>query len=203
MGSGRASCYFFLYPFLILLALTLPLTLRASGEPIAYGSFGFLLQNLYTTSQTSYSDAGTVGGSYIDLGVTVDLYRPGPEWSLSGTVHATPLGRSLQDEAGTVRIFRGGFLFNRKFGSIALRMGTGIFSQWTVGSGGTTQLRNGSSVSTFGLPGRSSFGYTLYFQAGALFSVTDRFIMEADVISIASFSKRREFCFNFSGGFYF
>lgn len=130
---------------------------HAFNNQAVYGGLGYFLENNYGKLTTSSNSApSTLGTADYPLFAKYDLQLTS-YFYLSPQFNYTLLTRSDPSNSATVTIWQLMLPFGGNIGSSSFdwSMGPGLLNRNISGSGGTQTLNNGSSTSTFSLPGRS------------------------------------------------
>lgn len=128
----------------------------------------------------AFSTAGDETSSMTLFGTLVPALTFDVEFELSKSLGLrpgldfTPIGRSTEDDAASMRLlgFSAPVTWNLG-GSADLRAGPGILLVLLSGNGGTAELENGTGTSDFALPGGSSVASVLYLDVGADWRLTE------------------------------
>lgn len=113
-------------------------------------------------------------------------------WRLAPRVHYTFPGRSIVDDTATASIIYFSIPFIKDFYTLDLKFGMGLLLYRISGEGGTVELNNGNSTSTFGKPGLSSTSnlFTLEIGVGRLIYEQLRFDMDLFATTPVDASRR-------------
>jgi hypothetical protein len=113
--------------------------------------------------------------------------------SLSPDLHYTPIGITTPDTEETTRILAGAIRLNYSTSkSFDLHLGPGLQFYTISGPGGTIDLSNGASTTTFGRPDSSATSINIYWDGGLGFNY-DSLRIEASVWIAGLLTSRRTF----------
>jgi hypothetical protein len=119
---------------------------------------GYYSQNvLNRTANKESGETSFFGDTLYPLTFKFD-YAFSTSWFIAPQLNFTPLSRKAPADTAQVTLLQLSLLFGKNFESSSSwdwYFGPGILQQTIKGAGGTTLLNNGTSFSTFAVPGRS------------------------------------------------
>jgi hypothetical protein len=161
--------------------------LLGAALPVHAGTFyfggGAFAMNPLKVANTPQGTISTLGQVYLPLtfGYRTD--------SLMTTLRFTPLGPKDSDGSVSRRVIDLSFPFFLDSGG-NFKVGPGILAYWLSGTGGTVELNNGTSTSTFYRPNTSSFSTLITLNAGVGVDIAF-FRWDLDFVITSILSSRR------------
>lgn len=178
-------------PALTLLATLLgptPAHAVVSSTYSLFGRVGLMQDNFMRVSTADSGSKGIIAGPMPALGLS---YRIG---SFMPGVSYTILGRSAASDTSKAKILAFDLPYIWSFfDSFELKTGAGLMMKSISGDGGTVQLNNGNSTSSFARPGRSVTSTTAFLHLGAGLPYSDAVRFDMDLWVSGAFSSRRAF----------
>jgi hypothetical protein len=162
------------------------------------GSVGMLAQNLKKTASDSAGATGLSGRNSLMVGVQ------GSWMSLYPTFLVSPLAQTTMDKAASTRVFYLGIPYGIfETDIISVRLGTGLLFTKYSGKGGTVELNNGETVSTFAKPSRSTSATNVLATLGVHGPLFNQLFWGADALVTGAFSTKRTVNFLLSANYQF
>ena len=192
--SGRDK---FRIQILFVLAFAiLPLSVEAYGSTpgqTLYLGAGILNRNSgAVATDATNSSLPLFGELYGQVAISA-FFDLGRSFSLSPDLHYTPIGLIESDTLETTRILAGAVRVNYSTSrTFDLHLGPGLQFYTISGEGGTIDLSNGASTTTFGRPDSSATSISIYWDGGIGFNF-DSLRIEASVWAVGLLTSRRTF----------
>jgi hypothetical protein len=166
---------------------------------------GILVEHPMSVSGEASGAAGVAGATYAQIGVGLRAPMPifGGNWFFQPSLTYTVPGRLLNDGAGRVNIWALALPFSGNLSVFEFKVGPGILFYQYKGAGGTEDLPNGGTTTTYYRPSDSVTSKVTFLDLGLGAAIGEKFRLDVDLYINGLLSLRRDFSLVAQAGYFF